>query len=501
MLIARRTARARQKTSQPMTAQQPAASTAAITNPVPKLLLHTRGFSGGAACTDVSSSRFGAFDELMASKPCPPASGSIMRQGGGEGKHQGGGLMRINTPAALLALVSPLAFAGPALAQERPVEMPETLVEAAQPLGLRSGGLVIYPRIAADLRHDTNLFRREEAQAETFAVIRPGVRVQSDWSRHAIRFDLGAELRRHFEYKSEDSEQWAARGLVRLDWAERTTLTASGVLARRVERRGTFGDQSTLDNGPAAYTEKQGALQIARSGGQLELTGELGIRKIDYSKDAPEDAPFDQSLRDVRQQWVRLRVGTRASDRLAVFTQARVNRTEYEIERSRDSKGFSLLAGVRYDLTGRLTAEAAAGYVQQDFTDPALGDFKGVDFSVAASWTPVARVRAELRGARSVERSPLPGVAAVIQTSVEGAASYALTSRVLAGLEAGYIRESYRGIGRRDTRTYAEATARYNFTRSLTAFAGAGYTRQEARGPGARQYDGATFRIGLSFAP
>lgn len=381
--------------------------------------------------------------------------------------------------------------------------MPETLVEAGEPLGLRSGGMLIYPRLAADVRHDTNIFRREEAQAETYAVIRPGVRVQSNWSRHAIRFDLGAELRRHFEFKSEDSEQWAARGLVRLDWADRTTVTGTAMLGRRIERRGTFGDQNALDAGPAAYTEKQGALQIARTGGQLELTGELGIRKLDYSKDnapAPE-APPGNNLRDVRQEWFRVRVGVRSSERLALFTQARANRTEYEIERTRDSKGFSLLAGARYDLTGRLVAEAAVGYAQQDFTDPAISDFKGIDFSLAASWTPTARVRAELRGSRSVERSPLVGVAAVIQTSIEGAASYALTSRVLAGIEAGVVRESYRGIGRRDTRAYAEATARYNFTRSLSAFAGAGYTRQDGRGPGARQYDGATFRIGLSFAP
>lgn len=492
--------RDRQSTSQPTIAQHSAASTAAMTKPLPNDLLHTRGRAGGGLCPGLSSC-CGEFDELKASKLHPPASGSFMRQDGFEGKNPRRAAMRISGRAALLALSAPLAFAGPALAQERPVEMPETLVETGEPLGLRSGGMMIYPRIAADLRHDTNLFRREDAQAETYAVIRPGVRVQSNWSRHAVRFDLGAELRRHFEFKSEDSEQLAARGLVRIDWADRTTITGTATLARRTERRGTFGDQNPPDAGPAGYTEKQGAVQIARTGGQLELTGELGIRKLDYSKDTVPDAPLGNNLRDVRQEWFRVRVGARSSERLALFTQARINRTGYEIERTRNSKGFSLLAGVRYDLTGRLVAEAAAGYAQQDFTDPAIRDFKGVDFALAASWTPTARLRAELRGARSIERSPLIGVAAVIQTSVEGAASYALTSRVLAGVEAGLVRESYRGIGRRDTRAYAEATARYNFNRSLSAFAGAGYSRQDGRGPGARQYDGATFRIGLSFAP
>lgn len=501
MLMAAPTPHDRQNASQPMTPQHSAASTAAMTKPLPKDLDHTRGRAVGTSRTGVSSC-FGEFDELKASKPQPPATAAFMRQDGWKGKHLPHGRLRKTSRTTLLLLGAPFALANPAVAQDRPVEMPETLVEAGEPLGLRSGGMLIYPRLAVDLRHDTNLFRREEAQAETYAVIRPGVRVQSDWSRHAIRFDLGSELRRHFEYKSEDSEQWAARGLVRLDWADRTTVTGTAMLARRIERRGTFGDQGQIEVGPIPYTEKQAAVQMARTGGKLELTGEIGVRKLDYRKDASApDAPWSNNQRDVRQEWFRIRVGARNSERLALFAQARVNRTEYEIERTRDSKGFSLLAGARYDVTGRIVAEAAVGYVQQDFDDPLIRDFKGVDFSLAATWTPTARTRAELRAARSVERSPLPGVAAVIQTSVEGAASYALTRRVLAGIEAGVVRESYRGIGRRDTRAYAEATARYNFTRSLSAFAGAGYTRQDGRGPGARKYDGATFRIGVSFAP
>lgn len=400
-----------------------------------------------------------------------------------------------------MATALSLSLAAPAWAQERPVDDPEGLVENSEPLGLRAGTVIVYPRISADIRYDSNVYNQPDAIGDGVLVARPGVRVQTDLSRHAVRLDLTSEIRRYFDLKSENSEQWAARAEGRLDLAQAVTITPAVLIARRIERRGTFGDVTPINLEPASYLEKTGSVRIERSRGVLDLMAEAGRRKLDYHDVEENGLVLDQSFRDVRTDWVRARIGVRRSERLSLFVQGRVNWQRYETRPDANSKGFSVLGGVRYDITGQLRAEAGVGYLQQDFADPLEPRFKGLDYTISATWTPQQRVRVELRGSRDIERSPLPGVTAVIESRFEAAVTYAVNRKILAGLEGGFVRNQYRGTTRRDDRFYVDATARYQLTPRLAAVAGAGWRTQNGNGPGGRDYNGFNLRVGISFTP
>ena len=401
--------------------------------------------------------------------------------------------------AAATALV-PFALIGAAQAQERPVDVPETVVEDAAVDGLRVGpGWIAYPRVSANLRYDTNIYNRTVATDDFIATVRPAVRLASDFSRHAAIIDLSAEARRYFDTSAENSEQWAARGEGRLDMAERYTLSTVAGVARRIERRGTLGDEFLTDR-PLSYTDKEFGLTLARKGAKLEISATVATRKLDYNDSTQGGLMIDQSFRDVRRDSAVIRADYRQRQRLGFFGVFRANRLGYDLDRTRGSKGFSILGGLRYDVTDLLRVEAGAGYVRQVSRTSGARLISSPDFQISAEWTPRPRVRLRLDGQRSVERGPLPAVSTVLETTLVGTGTYALGSKTLIGVEAGVIRDDFRGIVRRDTRWYVEGKASHSLTPGISAVVGAGYRRQSAFGPDSRDYHGAQVRAGINLA-
>lgn len=399
----------------------------------------------------------------------------------------------------MAGVVAPSVVATAAHAQDRPVEMPETVVESLRPEGLRFGSFIAYPRLNATLRYDTNIYNQPVADADTVAVVRPAVRIVSDLPRHSVQLDIAGEARRYFDNSAENNEQWAIRAGGVLDLANRFTVSPALGVARRIERRGTFGDQFRTDE-PVSFLESDIGVRVARMGGVIEWQATIGSRRLMYDDATLAGVAFDQSFRDVRRDAASFRIDYRRFARLGFFARIAGTRLRYDEGTQRNSKGYSLLGGVSYQATDLLQVEAALGYVRQDSSNPASPDLNALDYSINASWTPNPRLRVELRGERSIERGPLPSVSTVLQSTIGGNVTYAVGNRMLLGLEGGYVRDDYRGIDRRDSRYFAEATARYLITPQLAAVVGIGGRKQTAFGLGSREYEGATVRAGITFA-
>lgn len=409
------------------------------------------------------------------------------------------GLARIRIGCAAVALGGAIA---PAYAQEAPVEQPETLVEQARPIGIRAGRFLIYPRISAEARYDTNLYNLDSPRTADVAVVaRPALAIDPDLARHALRLDIAGEVRRYLSTPAENSEQYFVQLSGRADLMERTAITAHGFVARRIERRGTLGDQFLTDE-PVSYMEREAGLGLARTGGKLELHVDAAINRKTYSAATSGGVPIDQSFRNGTQKQARVRLDYRFSPALTLFGEGGASFIGYDHEPNgpRGSSSYSFLAGTRIEFSQLANVEVAVGYLKQDFANPALPGYDGLTYSVTANWTPTPRLRIAASGTRTVERSPLPDANAVIETEFRLSATQAMGSRFLVGLESGFVADDYRGIDRSERRYFVEASLRYQINTKLSAFAAAGYRNQSGSGIGARSYDGATVRAGLRWA-
>lgn len=395
------------------------------------------------------------------------------------------------------------AFAHPLQAQEVEVGSPESLVEQAEPQGIGSGPIRIFPRISGDVRYDSNVYNRAAPEIEDFAfVLRPSLSVRPKLSRHDLRLDLAGEARRYLDTPAEDSEQFLARLSARADLAERTRADARVQVARRIERRGAIGDEFLTDR-PVSYLETEAVVGLGRSGGRLEVSGELAVTETTYNDARLEGALVDQSFRDTTRLRGALRTGYRLGARITPFAQVSANDLRYDLEPQspRGSSGFAVLWGVRLELSELAEAEAAVGYLRQNFENPLEEDFGGIDFHLAARWTPIPRLRLAAEGGRSIERSPLPEASAVIESSARASALYALGSRMVAGLELSTERATYSGIERTEWRHAAEVSLQYQVNPRFAAFAGAGYRQRHGEGVGARSYSGTALRLGIRWTP
>ncbi|MDB5723767.1 MAG: hypothetical protein JWQ16_521, partial [Novosphingobium sp.] len=349
---------------------------------------------------------------------------------------------------------------------------------------------------------DSNLYSRDSPRVADMAfVMRPALRISPDLARHELSLDVAGEVRRYLSTPAENSEQYFIQLSGRADLADRTTVTAHGFIARRIERRGTFGDQFLTD-APLGYLEREAGVEIARKGGQFDLSGAIATNRKTYSNATLGGVPLDQSIRNVRQDSARIRAGFRVSPAISVFAEADGSRFSYDREPTgpRGSTGYSALAGARIEYSDVTNVEVAVGYLRQNFVNPVTPTVSGLTYSVTANWTPTPRLRLALVGTRSVERSPILGAEAVLESDFRLSAVYAVGSRLLVGLEAGLVKDDYRGVDRAERRYFSELSLRYAINRHLSAFTAAGYRTQSGSGLGARSYDGATARVGLTLA-
>lgn len=391
---------------------------------------------------------------------------------------------------------------GSAQAQEYPVEQPETLVEQARPLGIRAGRFLISPRISAEARYDTNLYNLDAPRTSDVALVaRPAVTIDPDLARHSLRLDIAGEIRRYVWTPAENSEQYFVQLSGRADLMERTAVTGHAFIARRIERRGTLGDQFQTDE-PIGYLEREVGLGVARTGGRLELRIDGAINRKTYADSTSGGVPVDQSTRNGNQKRAKLRIDYNFSPALTLFGEGAVTYIDYDREPTgpRGSASYSGQAGARIEISPLTNVEVSLGYFKTDFADPAQPGFDGLAYAVTANWSPTPRLKFALSGARAVQRSPVRDADAVIETEFRLSAIQALGSRLLVGLDAGFLIDDYRGIDRHEQRWFTELSLRYLINTRFALFAAAGYRSQTGSGLGARSYDGATVRAGLRWA-
>ena len=413
------------------------------------------------------------------------------------------GIDYVSGPAArvTVGVAAAMMVHSAAQAQPRGVDTPESLLLRPETEGVRVNGVVVYPRIEFDLEHDTNIYNTDSFEVDdTVYVARPSVAVQPDLDRHQIRLEADALLRRYFDTTSENSDQWAVGALGRLDFAARTSAYGAVRYAQRIEARGTFGDQFLTDE-PISFDVLEARGSIERTGGLLELRGGGNWSQVRYDPSTLNGEPVQNSFRDEDTLGGFVRADYRVTGRLRTFVELNASQTDYTddpLDAPRDSDGYGVLVGLRSEVSDLIDAEAAIGYAHRSFDDPAVADFNGFNFRVSGRWTPTPRWLFGLEGARSFERSPLIEVPAVLQTRLRAVAQRSLGRRLLTGVEVTYDNWDYRGIDRQESRIGGEVTMRYLVFDQLTALAGAGYRKQTGSGDIPREYEGASFRVGLS---
>lgn len=395
-----------------------------------------------------------------------------------------------------------LLLSRPALAQE--VDKVVTPVELFKPErgeGIRiAPSLVAFPAIEVDATFDDNIYNTNAVKLDDLAAsIRPRLAIRTDWSRHQVSLSGGADIRRYADIQDENSEQFEVQGKGTLELAARTEVIVDAGFRRGIEQRGTAGDQFLTDK-PVAFNRMFGGLLVRRWGGFLELLAEARIAETKYRDTRVGGQRVDLSDRDATVMRGRIRASAPSSHYSRVFLEASINKVNYDRAAlvQRDSDGYALIVGMLLRLTDLVDLEVGAGYIHQNFDNPAIKNVGALNFHLQVEWTPRPDWEIVAAGSRAVEPSPRLDVPAIVRSNFSLEARKAISNRALVSAEVGIVDEEYRGSGRKDQRFYASAGVHYRLTDKLGLVAKASWRKQDGNALG-RDYGGVTATLGARY--
>ena len=387
-----------------------------------------------------------------------------------------------------------------------PVRRPAIVEDPYAPLGIRLGGLTLFPLVGQSIGYDSNPNRTRINRQGSFVSQTEGeLRVQSDWSRDELTGFLRGAYNEYPSNPGASRPEGAGRIGYRHDVTRDTQLDAEAHYLIDTQRPDSPDLNADVRERPIVFTS--GASAGATQRFNRLIVGVRGtVDRADY-----EDARLsnglvqDQSDRNVTQVGGRLRVGYELHPGFVPFVEAVADTRIYDrridntgFARSSDGVGASL--GTTFEITRLLTGEISAGAIARRYEDRRLGDLVSplANGSLVYALTPLTTVRATAQA--GVDETTIPNATGVrtLRGSLEVAHDLRRNLTLTAGVTASDY--EYQGVGINERSFGALLRADYRLNRQVTLRASYTYDRLESTFANS-SYDANVVLLGVRLQP
>jgi hypothetical protein len=275
------------------------------------------------------------------------------------------------------------------------------------PLGVRAGSFLIFPEVEAGTAYQSNVYATPDDEVSDFIfTLSPSVVAQSDFTRHSLTFEAGAEIGRYLDETSENYIDYRAAAAGRFDVGARGAATGRVAHIRNHEERGDPDEEFSAAE-PVEYSSTLGEVGYRHTFNRVTAGVGASAEWIDYDDVTLIDGT--NSDQDDRDRWVystNARLGYEIQSGFEAFVRGTYSVIEYDREDiARDSDGYEIVVGSDFDLTGLLTGTAYVGYLARDFDNPAFEDPSGLAFGLDLDWALTQRTIEESTSTSSRERT------------------------------------------------------------------------------------------------
>jgi hypothetical protein len=389
---------------------------------------------------------------------------------------------RMSTFVSGCALALLAAFSV-AEAQAQELERGVSVFERARPdydpLGVRAGGFMVFPSIEIGEAYNDNIFATENDEEDDFiTAVRPQVDVTSDWNRHEVSLQTGAEAGFYLDNDDENFVDYFALVDGRLDVVRETFLLGGVGFRHEHEDRGSPDDVAGEE--PTEYDVYSANLGAFRGRGRISARVDGNVDRYDYQDvDAAGGGEIDQDDRDRTHYTLTGRVGYEYLPDVEAFVRVIGRMREYdELEGGldRDSTGYAAVIGTELDFTGKLSGEVFVGYQHTTYDDDTLNDIDGIAAGGSVLWnvTGLTSIRGFIEG--STEETTQAGASGYLALRAGASVEHELMRNVLLGAGITLGRDDYEGIDREDDIVIGNLSAKYLINRNF--YAGAEFTHR-----------------------
>lgn len=355
---------------------------------------------------------------------------------------------------------------------------------AYEPLGVRTGGVVVRPTLSTAFGYTSNAAGRANGRGSAFAQTSGSLLAGTQWGRHALGGFLSFDDQRYASASAQSATGWTASLGGSLDLGrDRLTLAAAHI--------DTFQTARSLD-GLAIDRPGRIAINNLRAGytvdlGRIVLLPGLAVTYTRHDDVFVGGQRLVQRYRDRIAYDGNVTARWELAPQRALVVDLRATAFDHATREpgrpSRDATTVAALAGIDYAANAVWRVRALAGVQHRRFADPTLGAVTGPIAEVAVIWTPSGLTTVGLSLARRLEDAA--ELAAVSYTFSQARVSldHELRRHILLRATLDVQQAEYQQRSGLDRSVNLGVSATWLVNRSLRVSAGWDYgTRQPATG-------------------
>ncbi len=340
--------------------------------------------------------------------------------------------------------------------------------------GIPWGTFLVFPEVTLSATYDDNIYAEPTGVSEdVITTLSPSVALKSNWNRHALNVDAGADLDRYRNNDAEDVNDYWLGFDGRYDVSNQTNVFGGARYSRDHEDRSTPGSlNSSAQVEPTLFDHAEAHLGVAHEAGAFRLRAGGTFDQYDYKNGVSgTGAAVDNDYRDHDLGSLGARLGYVLSPLYEFFGQVATDTRHYDQlipgqTFNRDSDGYRAAAGVKFTLRPQnLAGEAFAGVMRQNFDYSGFADISKPYFGALAVWKPNAQLTATGFIDRALEETVVnDGVSfasSSLDTTVGVEVERKLSSKLSVNARAAYTRSTYQNVDRRDAVIDVGAGLRY----------------------------------------
>ncbi|NNM82455.1 MAG: outer membrane beta-barrel protein [Burkholderiales bacterium] len=342
----------------------------------------------------------------------------------------------------------------------------------------RIGSFKVYPEIVVSEMYDDNIYATQTNRvSDSATILSPAVWLQSDWSRHVLKFEAGAESTRYHSQTSQNSNDFRYSMEGRYDFSQ--DMNAYAGLSRSMEhedrespdfRNGFYPTEFRSTKGYAGWYGQHGRLGV-RVGGTMQ--------SLDFNNVPFTFGVINNRDRNRIHQTGGIRLSYEFSTDKELYLQAAVDQRRYQNKPddagySRDSNGERLLAGSKIMLPGKLKADFFFGHMSQRYQDVRLSKVSAPMFGARIDWRPAPSTLLGFYLDRTIEETTVFQTIPVVLPASSYVNSYAaltaehkLNDRLSVNANLTYSRNDFKGFSRIDNYAGVGLGAVYQISRGI----------------------------------
>jgi hypothetical protein len=340
---------------------------------------------------------------------------------------------------------------------ERPDERTpaQQQAESYEPKGVRLGGFLLFPALEADEAYNDNVFAVSSGSGQIgsfLQLIRPSAELRSTWSTHMLNAYARGNIGFYTAAPAQNFQDVSVGVDGRID-IQRDWNTYGGFSFNRKHEDPGLPNTPTGQTDVTIYNQVTGLVGYYQKVNRLSGRAEFGVDTYNYFNNGLGIAEgvvpnSDRNRVEFRES---LRFGYEFLDGYEIWARGSLNQRIYQtpvdaLGFARGSSGWDVVGGITLNLGGLTTAEAFAGYLQQNYVNQGTAPLQGPMFGFMANWNPQKELWIKPYVRRTVNEAAYAGDSGYLSTAMGFNTSYNLRPNVRWNALADYTIADYQSF-------------------------------------------------------